>query len=82
MKKPSKSFLFGEGETALATAVAGNHLEIARLLVEAGSRLDAAVGHARSMPLSIAVNVPGDGVAMVKFLLEAGMIRKPPVVPI
>eukprot|EP00439_Symbiodinium_sp_Y106_P066772 s742_g10.t3 len=60
------------GETALATAVAGNHLEIARLLVEAGSRLDAAVGHARSMPLSIAVNVPGDGVAMVKFLLEAG----------
>ncbi|CAE7033649.1 KIDINS220 [Symbiodinium sp. CCMP2592] len=60
------------GDTALATAVAGNHLQIARLLVEAGSRLDAAVGDVCSMPLSIAVNVPGGGVAMVKFLLEAG----------
>ncbi|CAE7226718.1 ANKHD1, partial [Symbiodinium sp. CCMP2456] len=60
------------GETALAHAVAKNHLEIARVLVEAGSHVDAAVGACRSTPLFIAVNVPGGGVAMVKFLLEAG----------
>lgn len=59
------------GETALANAVAENHLEIARVLVEAGSCLHAGVGDYRLPPLSIAVNVPG-GIAMVKFLLEAG----------
>ena len=51
------------------------------MLVEAGSCLHAGVGDYRLPPLSIAVNVPG-GIAMVKFLLEAGMVRRPIVVSI
>ncbi|CAE7033669.1 KIDINS220 [Symbiodinium sp. CCMP2592] len=60
------------GKTALASAVSANHLEIARVLVEAGSRVDAAVSHYGLTPLSIAVTGRGGSVAMVQFLLEAG----------
>ncbi|CAE7251444.1 KIDINS220 [Symbiodinium sp. CCMP2592] len=60
------------GWTALAHAVYENHLGIARVLVEAGSRLDVAVGEGRWMPLSLAARHHGGGVGMAKLLLEAG----------
>jgi len=69
-----------EGDTALHVAAAGYRVEIAKLLLDAGAEVGAAMNHRRSQPLHYAAdgfleNPDWDAkrqVQMIELLLEAG----------
>ena len=69
-----------EGDTALHVAAAGYRVEIAKLLLDAGADVGAAMNHRRSQPLHYAAdgyleNPNWDGtqqVRMIELLLKAG----------